>query len=193
MSDNTNNHRRVTRRISIDVRKFVYLAVLTAIVFVLQMFAPMINFFGLSPALVLVPLVVGVALCGTASGAWLGSVFAIVVLTTDPTVAPFYNHNFIATVVLVLLKSILAGVVAGVIYKLLSRKNKYVAILVAAVAAPVVNTAVFVVGCLLFFAELTGAWAILGLFIAPNFIAEVVINVVLVPAIYKIIEVVSKK
>lgn len=190
MSD---NNARPTKRASLDVRKFVYLAVLTAIVFVLQMLAPSINFFGLSPALVLVPLVVGVALCGTGAGAWLGAVFAVVVLTSDPTVAPFYNHNFIATVLVVLLKSMLAGVVAGLIYKALEAKNKYVAILIAAVAAPVVNTAIFVIGCLLFFSELTGAWAILGMFIAPNFIAEVVINIVLVPAIYKIIEVVKRK
>ena len=74
------------------------------------------------------------------------------------------------------------------IYKLISKKNKYVAIIAAALSAPIINTGIFVIGCLLFFRALTGL-QIYTVFISVNFAAELLINVVLVPAIYHLLEV----
>lgn len=180
------------RENQINVRKLTYLAILTALIVVLQMLAPMINFFGLAPALVLVPMVVGVAVCGIGAGAWLGLVFGFIVLMVDPTVAAFYAHNAIATIVLVLLKAVLAGVVSGIVFKALRKKNKKLAIILAAITAPFVNTLTFILGCIIFFLDLTG-FVIFGLLISGNFIAELVINIVLVPAIYRIIELSERK
>lgn len=173
----------------LDIRKLTYLAMLTALVVVLQIFiAPLIGAAtGLSPTLVLIPIVLGVASCGIGAGAWLGGVFSLIVMF-DPTTVPFLEFNPILTVLLVFLKGVGAGVVAGLIFKLLSRKNKIVAIIVAALSAPIVNTGIFVIGCILFFRELTGI-GIYSLFITVNFAVELAVNAVLVPAIHHILEV----
>ena len=178
---------------SVNIRKMTYLAILTALVVVLQaVIAPIIGVASggvLTPALVLVPFVLGVAVCGLGAGVWLGEIFAIIVLVSDPTCAPFYAHNGFMTVVLVLLKSIGAGVVSGLVFKFFSKKsNKMLAITLAALTAPIVNTGIFVLGCWLFFLEVTGI-GIYTLFITANFALELLVNIVLVPAVYKILQV----
>ena len=139
------------------IRKVTLLAILTAIVIVLQLvFAPLIGAAtGLSPALVLIPIVIGVATCGIGGGAWLGAVFAFIVMF-DPTTVPFIQHNLLLTILLVFLKGVGSALVAGLIFKLLSKKNKYVAITLSALIAPIFNTGIFVLGSLLFFVEITG-------------------------------------
>lgn len=172
----------------LDIRKLTYLAMLTALVVVLQIFiAPLIGAAtGLSPALVLIPIVLGVASCGIGAGAWLGGVFALIVMF-DPTTVPFLEFNPILTVLLVFLKGMGSGVIAGLIFKLLSKKNKLVAIIISAISAPIANTGIFVIGCILFFRELTGI-GVYSLFITVNFAVELAVNAVLVPAIYHILE-----
>ena len=59
----------------------------------------------------------------------------------------------LGTVVTVLAKGTLCGLIAGLVYTALSKKNRWVAIIVAAVVCPVVNTGVFLLGCLLFFMD----------------------------------------
>ena len=138
-------------KMTFDIRKLTYLAMLTALVIVLQLWiAPLIGAAtGLSPALVLVPFVLGVASCGLGAGAWLGAVFSVIVLF-DPTTVPFLEYNPVMTVILVFAKGIGSAVLAGLIFKLIAKKNKYVAILVSALSAPILNTGIFVIGCLLF-------------------------------------------
>ena len=176
-----------------NIRKMTYLAIFTALVLVLQtVFAPLIGAAtGLSPALVLIPIVLGVSVCGLGAGAWLGAVFSFIVMF-DPTTVPFLQYNPILTVLLVFLKGIGAGLIAGCVFKLLEKKNKYVAIFLAALAAPIANTGIFVLGCYLFFLELTGL-GIYSLFITLNFAVELVINVVLVPIVYRILEITGQK
>jgi len=177
---------------SIDIKKMTYLAILTAIVVVLQtVFAPMIGTATggvLSPALVLIPFVLGAAVCGIGGGIWLGAVFALVVLIFDPSCAAFYAHNGFMTVVLVVLKSIAAGAVSGLIYKILAKKNKWLAIILAAISAPVANTGIFVSGLYVFFSGIPGFPAYIT-FAVTNFLVEFAVNLVFVPAIYKILEV----
>ena len=174
---------------SINVRKLTYLAMLTALVVVLQLvIAPIIGAAtGLSPALVLIPIVLGVSACGIGAGAWLGFVFSLIVIF-DPTTIPFLDYNAFLTVLLVFVKGIGAGAVAGALFKALSKLNKYLAVVVAAISAPIANTGIFVIGCLLFFRELTGV-GVYSLFITANFALEITINAVLVPAIYHLLEV----
>ncbi len=180
-----------TRRNSLDIRKLTYLAMLSGLVVLLQLvFAPMIGAASggvLSPALVLIPIVLGVSTCGMGAGAWLGGIFSLIVMF-DPTTVPFFEYSPVLTILLVFAKGVGSGVIAGLIYKLISKKNKYVAIIAAALSAPIVNTGIFVIGCLLFFRALTGL-GIYTVFISVNFAAELIINVVLVPAIYHLLEV----
>ncbi len=182
------------RRTSIDLRKLTYLAILTALVVILQaVIAPIIGSASggvLTPALVLVPFVLGVAVCGWGAGVWLGGVFALIVLVLDPSCVPFYEHNLVMTIILVCAKGIGAGVVSGLIFKLLEKKNKFLAISVAAITAPVVNTGIFVIGCLIFFRAVTGV-QIYMLFISANFALELLVNIIFVPLIYRILQIIK--
>ncbi|MBP3705512.1 MAG: energy-coupled thiamine transporter ThiT, partial [Clostridia bacterium] len=58
-------------------------AVLTALVVVLQCMGQFIRFGMFSISLVLIPIVLGAALCGTKISTWLGFIFGVVVLFTD--------------------------------------------------------------------------------------------------------------
>ena len=96
------------------------MGILTAIVIVLQLVAALLARFGIfTISLVLVPIVVGAALYGWKSGAWLGFVFGVVVLLTDASA--FLAVNIPGTIFVCLLKGILAGVAAAVVYNLLQK------------------------------------------------------------------------
>lgn len=177
------------------------MGVLTAIVIVLQALAIGIRFGTFSITLVLVPIVVGAALYGWKAGAWLGLVFGAVVLMTDA--AAFLAVSVPGTVVTCLLKGILAGIAAAVVYRLLENKNRWAAILAAAVVCPVVNTGVFLLGCVVFFYDTVSEWAagagfanvgvylIVG-FVGINFLVETAINLCLSTVIVRVLSVVKK-
>ena len=184
--------------------KIALAAIFTAIVFVLQFFVGSnIRLFGVfTISATLIPIVVGAALCGDLVGAWLGLVFGFVVLISGDA-APFLAFNPAATVLTVLIKGAAAGFVAGLIFRLLEKKNRTLAVFASAVAAPVVNTGIFLIACFLFFMEPVSAWAtgagysnaVAYVFIGMagiNFIAELVFNVVLCPVILRIIDAARK-
>ena len=185
-----------------DTTKVVVLGLLTAIVIVLQALAISIRFGVFNITLVLVPIVVGAALYGWKAGAWLGTVFGVVVLLTDA--GAFLAINVPGTIVTCVLKGALAGLVAGVIFKALENKNKWAAVICAGVAAPVVNTGVFLLGCCVFFLDTISQWAagagfesvgtymIVG-FVGINFLVELGINLVLSSAIIRIVDIGKKK
>ncbi len=177
-------------------QQVVGIGLFTAIIVVLQAAAISIRFGVFNITLVLIPIVVGAALYGYKAGAWLGFVFGVVVLFTDASV--FLAVSIPGTIITVLLKGALAGLVSGVIYRLLSGKNMYLAVFAAAIAAPIVNTGVFLLGCRLFFYETISQWAanagypsagkfmILGL-CGVNLLVEAAINIVLSPAVLRLI------
>ena len=172
-------------------------AVFTAIVIVLQMLGAFIRFGPFSVSLVLIPIVVGAALYGQFAGAWLGFVFGLVVLLSGDA-APFFAVNAAGTILTVLLKGSLAGFISGLLYKALSRKSNTAAGIVSAIACPVVNTGIFLIGCLIFFLPTVTEWAsgmgyenagrymIFGL-VGGNFIFELLLNVILSPVILRLI------
>lgn len=180
-----------------NTRKLTGLALLTAIVVILQFLGAFIRFGPFSISLVLIPIVVGAALYGVWAGAWLGFVFGLVVLLSGDAAA-FLVISPIGTILVVLLKGALAGLCAGAVYKALSKVNETVAVIVAAIVAPVVNTGIFLLGCLVFFLptvtewsqamgfESVGKYMILGL-VGGNFLFELLFNVVLSPVIVRLI------
>lgn len=180
------------------------LGLLTAVVIVLQLLGSFIRFGPFSISLVLIPIVVGTALYGYAAGGWLGFVFGMAVLLSGDAAA-FLAVHIPGTVITVLAKGIAAGVAAGLVFRLFSKKSTFWATVAAAVVCPIVNTGVFLLGCLAFFmptvrewamafgfGDNAGAYMIVGL-VGLNFVAEFVINVVLVPAIVQIIRIGQKR
>lgn len=177
-------------------KTLVGVGLLTAIVVVLQLLAAALPVFPFTITLSLVPMLVGAALYGYWAGAWLGFVFGFVVLLTNA--GAFLAVSVPGTIVTCLIKGIAAGLVAGLIYKLLKGVNETLAVVVAAVAEPVINTGLFLVGCLLFFYDTIAGWAqmlgfpsagnylIFGM-VGVNFLIELGVNVVLSTVIVKII------
>ena len=181
----------------------VLAAVMTALVIVLQFMGAFIRLGFFQCSLVLMPIVVGAALCGPKVSAWLGFVFGMVVLLNGDATS-FLTVNAFGTVVTVLAKGTLCGLCAGLVYDLLKEKNVYLAVFAAAIVCPIVNTGVFLIGCVLFFFETIEAWGLasgfggaieymfLGL-AGGNFIFEMVTNIVLCPAIVRILNLRKKK
>jgi uncharacterized membrane protein len=155
-----------------------------------------IRFGTFSIALTLVPIVVGAALYGPLGGAWLGFVFGATVLISGDA-AFFLQYSVFATILVVLLKGILAGLCAGLVYQLLEKKNIYLAVMAAAVVCPLVNSGVFLIGCMIFFRQVVvdmgGGDNILKyvvlVLIGGNFIFEELFNIVLGPVILRIINI----
>ncbi len=179
----------------------VGLGLLTAIVIVLQVLAGAVRFGVFTVTLVLAPIIVGAALYGWWAGAWLGFVFGVVVLINDA--GPFLAVNIPGTIVTCIMKGACAGIVAGIIYNLVSSKNKFMAVLLAGIAAPVTNTGLFLLGCVLFFMNTINEWAvgagypsagkylIFGM-VGANFFVELIINLALSTAIVQIIGIAKK-
>ncbi len=186
---------------TMSTKKMVMGAVLTAIVIVLQTVASVLAIFNVfPPALVLVPIVIGAATCGTLVAGWLGLVFSVVVLLIDPTVVPFMGINPIATIFLVILKGTLAALAAGAAYKFFSKRCKtIVAVMLTAIICPIVNTGIFVAGYFVFFYEgIVGNYSSLFAFtveglIGINFIFELILNIVLSPIVVRLLDIRKKQ
>ncbi len=181
-------------------RKIVMIGILTAVVVVLQLLASTIKIGPFSITLALVPIVVGAALYGKWIGAWLGGVFGLMVLLSGDAAA-FLAVNIPGTIATVMLKGILAGFVSGLIYDLLKKKNETVATYISGIFTPVVNTGVFILGCLAFFMPTIREWAgdtnaikfiFVGL-IGVNFFIELAVNLIFSPTIARIINYGDKK
>ena len=179
-------------------RNMVGVGLFTAIVVVLQLISMQLRFTMFSITLTLVPIVVGAALYGWQAGVWLGGVFGLAVLLTGDAAA-FYAVNPLATILVVLVKGIACGCVAGLSYRLLSKWNRIVAVVASAVLCPITNTGIFLLGCKLFFMptitqwgealgfESVGAYMIVGL-VGINFIIELGTNMLLSPVCVRLIK-----
>lgn len=176
--------------------KLVLAALMTALVVLLQYLGAFVRFGPFSISLVLIPIVIGAATCGAGIGAWLGFVFGVVVLASGDAAA-FLAVDVIGTVVTVLVKGTACGLCAGLTYKALERVNMWVAVIAAALVCPIVNTGVFLIGCLIFFMDTVTTWAggtnvghymIFGL-VGGNFLFEVLFNIVLSPGVVRLLNI----
>jgi uncharacterized membrane protein len=185
-----------------QTQKLALLALLTAIVAVLAYFGGFIKVgASASISLTLIPVVIGSALLGPFAGAWLGGVSGIVFFMTAD--APFWlSLSIPGTIITVMVKGILSGLCAGFAYKLLEKVNRYLAVLVSAVVCPVVNTGIFLIGSFIFFMDAVTAGAaakgmslggyIIIIFVGINFVLELLANIILSPAILRIINIRKK-
>lgn len=192
------------------INRMVGIALLAALVVILQLLAGMIKIGTFSITLTLIPIIVGAAFYGPSAGAILGAVFGLVVYIgcvtgSDVGGQMVFAANPFLCFLVVMAKGTLAGLCAGLVYRLVMKGHEsiqrgVVAVLLAGITAPVVNTGVFCIGMLLFFRETLQAWAagsdlfnyiIFGL-TGVNFLIELAINVVCSPAIVTIVRAVRK-
>lgn len=185
-----------------SIQRLTLLALFTALVALLAYLGGFIKIGGFaSISLTLIPVVLGAALCGPLAGAWLGAVAgAVFFMTAD---AAFWLGLSVAgTIITVMVKGIASGLLAGVVYKLIEKKNRYVAVMTAAVVCPVVNTGIFLLGCFVFFMDaVTSGAATEGLsigsyiiifFVGLNFVFELLTNIILSPAIVRLLNIRKK-
>ena len=180
---------------SIMIKRLVGLATLCAITFVLQFWIA-----GILPKLpigggtainlALIPVVVGAILYGPVGGLTVGLFLGAVTLLPGQGAEGFYVNWYmtILAIVLCLAKAGLAGFLSGLAFKLLFKKNYYVAIYAAAIIAPIVNTGTFLLlyGVLIlcmtgsaygptFVATAAAVWII--------FLVELAVNILFAPAL----------
>ena len=188
-----------------NIKRMVGLALLAALVVVLQTVASGIKIGPIPISLTLVPIVIGAILYGPAAGAGLGAIFGIVTAAAGLTGADAGTQAMIAmspfwTIATCLVKAIACGWVAGLVYHAL-RKNQTIGCIVAAVCAPIVNTGIFVLAMMTVMRPALVAFAggtdvIYYLFVVvtgANFLIELAINAVLSVALSRIVQVVEKQ
>lgn len=190
--------------------RMVQLAILVALVIVLQLVGSNIHVGPVSFSLVLIPIAVGGVLLGPAAGAILGAVFGLITVIGGVSGADvFTNFLFskqpVLTVVLCLAKATLAGLCAGLVFRALEKHNRWVAVVLASAVAPVVNTGIFVLGTITLFrstleeyilnvgAGVSVVYFVVILCAGVNFLAEFGVNLVASPAVYRIWTAATKK
>ena len=190
-------------------RKMIYTAMLAAVVVVLQMFVSIpVGMFTIT--LTLVPVMLGAILFGPLSGAFLGGVFGVVVAiqvitgAAGPASTLMLTQAPVTTIVLCILKGALAGWVSGLVYKaVIKTDKKKLAVILSAIACPIVNTGVFCIGLTVFYNNLLNEWAVAGEYasaftfiilglIGLNFVIEFAVNVLLIPVTLRMMKIVKR-
>ena len=183
-----------------DVHKLTRVGILMAVVIVLQLLPFKIGVVEIN--LALIPIVLGALLYGPLTGFLLGAVDGIVILLLPGTGA-FLSFNPVCTVLMCILKTGLAGLVAGYIYKGLRRFDETVGVTTAAFSAPIINTGIFIAGVLTIFKGLfEGAAAeqdlsmmqfVITSFITTNFLIEIIVTMVLSPVLVRLVSMFKRK
>lgn len=198
-----------------SVLRMNYLAILTAIVIFLQCFGGFLKlpFLATSFNLALIPITIGAILLGPRAGAWLGLVCGTVILIYGVTGVDLFTHLLFeirpfVTVLICLVKTTVAGFLAGLVYRLLAKRTHWGALFATAATVPIVNTALFILGGLPigqdiievgrqleFYPEGMSAFVfiIVGCVTVNFFFFELLPNLVLTPAVQRIIAIVTPK
>ena len=188
-----------------SAKELTGIAVLLALVIVLQAFGGTIVIGAVQLNFTLIPIVLGAIVFGSGVGAFLGLACGVVVLVqvimgAVPFYALIWANDPVATALTCTVKTTAAGALAGWVYRLLSKKNERVALFVASGLVPVVNTALFIVGCLFMTNSVYGmaegqnvlVFIVVAL-VTFNFFIEFAVNLLVAPALQRVVQVVVKR
>lgn len=201
-----------TKRSFFTAKNISYLAVLVALVAVLQCFGGNIKIAGLSLNLALVPIALGAILFGPLVGSILGFICGLIVTIygvsgSEPFTFFLFGQSPVITVLLCLVKTTAAGAVAGWIYRLIAKKSKIAAVFVASALVPIVNTGIFSIGCFIVYDDIlaflqnagldmsgmSAAYVVFVVVITWNFFIELLTSLLLAPAVATVTRVVEKQ
>ena len=190
------NHAAVVRMVS--------LALLAALVIVLQTVASNIKVGPIPITLTLVPIVIGAVLYGPGAGALLGATFGLVTAVAgltgyDAGTQALIQASPVWTILTCFVKATAAGWVAGLVYRAL-RKKQTLGCVLASMSAPVVNTGIFLLAMTTVLRSSLEAWAggtdmvyyVFVVLTGVNFLVEFGVNAVLSAAIARIVKAVAK-
>jgi len=184
------------------IKKLVGMATLTALVVGLQFLSNYVKFGAINITLALIPIAMGAILYGPLAGLFLGAVMGGIVLAAPDTIAVFMPINLPMTIVLCLVKTGVAGLVSGLLFKLFAviankqdniKKKKIlfaIGIIVAALIIPVINTGLFIVGAAIFFSEPFGGTfiGVVSAVLTINFLVEFLVSAILSPALVTLVQ-----
>ncbi len=192
-----------------SAKNVAILGILIALVIVLQLFASAIPMFGITLNFSLIPIALAGILLGALGGAIVGFSCGLVVFLVAAvfggeafTAMLFQAHPVILTIICIG-KTTVAGLVSGLIFKLLSKKNAFIAVCVSAVILPIVNTGIYMLGIVLM-KDTTATFLGMGVSSAGvvfttvfaliwlNFVLEMAVNLIFIPMIHRVIKAINK-
>ena len=188
----------MSSKLTFTARQITGIAILIALVIVLQALGGTISIGVVQLNFTLIPIVLGGILFGAWVGALTGFVCGVVVLIqVIMGIVPFYTIIWAGDPIVValtcILKTTVAGFLCGYFYNLIAKKNKIVATFVASAIVPVVNTTLFIIGCLFMTNSVYGMAGgenvltfILVSIVTFNFFIELAINLVVAPALNRV-------
>lgn len=174
--------------------------IITGVEIVLQIIGNYINPGFANINLSLIPIALGAILYGPIVGGFLGFVCGVMVLISPSTMQVFFAVSPVGTVLTCILKTTIAGVVAGFIPKIF-KNHKLLSSIIASILVPIINTGLFSIFAVIFFTPILNNMvestpsqfpnigiALIAGMIGINFILEIISTVILTPSLYKIIE-----
>jgi len=192
-----------------SAKNIALLGVLIALVIVLQLFASAIPMFGVTLNFSLIP----IALAGILLGVWGGTIVGFTcglvlfittaVLGQEPSTAFLFQTNPVILTVICIGKTTLAGLVSGLLYKLISKRSEFFAVTVGSIIIPIINTGIYMLGMVLMkqsvadFLSLSSASAsvvFVGVFalIWLNFVLEIAITTIFTPLIHRVLKAINR-
>lgn len=197
------------RRKFFSAKDVAYFAILLALVIVLQLFASAIPMFGITLNFSLIPIVLAGIFFGMWGGGALGLVSGLItfivtaVMGREPATAFLFQANPAVLTLVCLGKTTVAGFVAGLLYRLIAKKNRLAAAYVASAAVAVLNTGLYLVGMVAMkndVAAFLGTEAtaqvvfvtVFGL-VWLNLVLELAVNILFAPAIHRVVLIAEKK
>jgi uncharacterized membrane protein len=185
------------------------LGVLLALVVVLQLWGSAIPMFGVTLNLSLIPIALGGIFFGAFGGGLVGFAAGTVTFITcalmgqEPSTAFLFQHSPVILTITCFGKTTVAGIAAGALYSLLSKKIGVAATFISSLAVPVVNTALYVVGMLLMTSNVAEylqiessagtVFVVLMSVIWLNAVLEIATTILLSPAVGTIVRVTEKQ
>lgn len=156
---------------------------------------------------IMIPVAVGAVTLGEKSGAFLGLVFGITSFVQcfglDIFGTTLMSINPIYTFIMCIVPRVAMGYLCGLIYKGLAKFKKGIAVVVASLSAPVINTVLFMTALMIFFgnsdyimsmrAGTENLWAFLIAFVGLNGVMEIVTTTVIAPPVALAVEKATKK
>lgn len=167
-------------------KKIVGTAVLSALTIVLTLISNYITVGTISINLALLPIALAAIMYGPWSAMIVGMVNGGFILLAPSTQAFFMPMSMVGTILICLLKTGLAGLVSGFVYKLF-KKHDTVGMIVASLLIPVINTGIFLIGSYIFFKGAFGNF--IDLFVTVNFAIEFTVTAILSPTTVKVVNI----
>lgn len=183
---------------------------LAALTVVLQFIAGTIKIGEFNLTFSLIPIVIAAMFYGVKGGVIVGTTFGLTILVQciigfDPGGYYLFNLNPVFTTIACVVRTFLVGLLLGLIYLAIRKaiKNTFVQSLILSVAAPVLNTGIFLILYALMFNDLlmaaaaennTDVWSfIIFAFVGMNFLIEILTTAILCPPIVKALEAIRKR